>query len=129
MDMSRWDADQPGTGTAWWASRVGVVPVAARQSFQHFLTALAAYNAAPGGSALHQLNVAVSELIEALPNRSTPAPVRERLAGILGDGKLRGLFHSSTYAPMSDSQNLILGLTNLLAMVGGSTVAARYRDF
>ncbi len=127
MDMSRWDADQPGTTTMWWAARIGAVPSAAHGAFQRFLTALGAYNA--GGGSLHPLNVAVTELIEAIPNRAAPAPVRERLVQMMGYAGIRSTLGSSTYSPASKSQNLILGLTNLLAALGGQSVPMRYRGF
>jgi hypothetical protein len=126
MDMSKWDADQPGITAAWWDQRRGAVPAAAYLEFQRFLNALGAYNAAPGGGTL-ELSTRVAELIEALPNKSTPAPVRERLARALGDNRIGNLLHPSSYTPASDSQNLILGLTNLLEAVGGTIVPARYR--
>lgn len=128
MDMSRWDADEPGTTSVWWASRGSTVPDSASVQFQRFLTALSAYNHHPNTDTVHGLSIAVSELIEGLPNQATPAPTRERLAQVLRHGKVHDLLHSSTYAPATSSQNLMLALMNLLARVGGQVVPMRYRN-
>ena len=126
-DMSRWDADAPGLTTIWWASKVNAVPIECRTKFQDFIHALGAYNGNPSPTTRNNLCDHVSELIKALPNRTGSLPARERLAAALRPGYLRDKLHSSTYVTKGDSDNLILGLKNLVANVGGNLVPDQYQ--
>ena len=66
-------------------------------------------------------------LISALPNRTAPLPLRERIAVGLRPGQLRDKLHSSTHHMKGESENLILGLKNLVANIGGQLVPDRYQ--
>ena len=126
-DMSQWDADAPGATTVWWASKVAAVPISCRTKFQDFIHALAAYNANPTADALNTLGDRVLTLINALPNGTLPLPLRERIAVGLRPGQLRDKLHSSTHHIKGESDNLILGLKNLIANLGGHLVPDAYR--
>jgi hypothetical protein len=127
MDMSRFDADLPQTAPGWWAARSAVIPAVANLPFQGFLAALTAYAAAPAANVLN-VSTAATILIEALPNGPVPAPARERIAMALPDGRLRNMLRPSGYSSLTQSQNLILGLNNLLKIINGGIVPLSHRN-
>jgi hypothetical protein len=126
-DMSKWDADAPVPTTVWWASRAEAVPMECRAKFQDFLNALGAYNANASPANRNILCDRVKLLINALPNRTAPLPLRERLAAGLRPGQLRDKLHSSTHHMKGESDNLISGLKNLVANLGGHLVPDSYQ--
>lgn len=126
-DMSRWDADAPVPTTVWWASKAEAVPMECRPKFQDFLHALGAYNANHSAETLNTLSERVLSLINALPNKTAPLPLRERIAVGLRPGHLRDKLHSSTQHMKGESDNLILGLKNLVANLGGHLVPQAYQ--
>jgi hypothetical protein len=126
-DMSMWDADAPGVTTIWWASKVDAVPTERRTKFQDFIHALGAYNANPSPQTRNNLSDQTLGLIKALPNRPIALPARERVAAVMRPGYLRDKLHSSTHKGKGESDNLILGLKNLVASVGGQLVPDNYQ--
>jgi hypothetical protein len=127
-DMSRWNADQPGTTGIWWTQQASVVPRVALAEFNEFVAALNAYNLANTPANLNVLSARVSALIEALPNSLARMKGRERIASVLPDGRLRNMMHSSTAnSSKSESENLVVGLKNLVAALGGQIVPQRYQ--
>jgi hypothetical protein len=125
-DMSRWNADAPGNTSAWWIQQACVVPDEARAEFNEFVAALNTYTLAATAANLNAVCARVSALIEAIPNSSARMPSRERFASLLPGGRLRDMMHSSTAKGKGESDNLVLGLKNLVATLGGHIVPKAY---
>lgn len=127
MDMSRWNADVPGTTVVWWQGQQECVPAIARQAFQVLLSALTVHNAGAAGN-LWGVCYAASDLIDMLPSGPVAAPIRERVGQVLPDGRLRNMVRPSAFSSLTESQNLILGLNNLMKLIGGGYVPLNHRN-
>lgn len=137
MDMSKWDADQPGTTEAWWKGRSAHVPFTATEQFNSFLEALGAYNLSPTAGTLWNLQNAATALVRALKNEKvrTKDFRRNQIASftiqILGRVELQplrsvGSSHASTAGA---NENLIHGIRNLLATFGTTVIPDQYYDW
>lgn len=127
-DMSRWNADQPGTTAIWWTQQASAIPRVAQVEFNEFVAALSTYNLANTPANLSAVSESVSALIDAIPNSIARIKGRERIAIALPEGKLRNLMHSSTAnSGRCESENLLLGLRNLVTALGGNIVPKAYQ--